>query len=331
MKKKKILLIIGAITLITVITLAIILLNNNKDNKNKEDLSDNVNNTNIIDNEELEDIEEVEEETEEEEEESNEHKLRITPIDDSNNESKTNKQTITTSNKNSNINNNVDSSDYNNIPQNTSNNSKTNNDKNDIEITVKPTKTVDSTITVDTPTTVKPSTTKQEYKCPSGYTLDGNMCYKEVRPRIEYLCGINQEEAGGYCLIDTSTYADVSYSCPDGYNLSGDTCYKEQITGSYNPKQYENMAESLQISYYNSFQNSCRGTIRNENGLSYCYETVQTYANATYSCPSGAGELAGNKCISIKTEKAFEKYHCDEGSLDPISKMCVIRIKAEKK
>lgn len=181
--------------------------------------------------------------------------------------------------------------------------------------------------------TVKPTTnqSKQEYKCPNGYSLDGSMCYKEIKPKIEYVCGINQTETGGYCLINTSTYANVNYSCPDGYSLSGDTCYKEQIVSSYNPNNYNNYSESSKISIYNNFVNNCQGTIRDENGISYCYQAMQTYANATYSCPNDSGELAGDKCISIKTEKAFEKYHCDEGSLDPTSKMCIIRINAEKK
>lgn len=294
MKKKIIIIVIPIIILLFGIIIFVLLTNDKVTSKEKKN---------------IEYQEKIDNETE---------SLRIIPSKD---------ELTTENNKTNDSKQKIDENKSNNNTNNSTNNKSSNQSKNnDLNNVIDEKKSNDNI-------TVKPTTnqSKQEYKCPSGYNLDGSMCYKEIKPKIEYVCGINQTEAGGYCLINTSTYANVNYSCPDGYSLNGDTCYKEQITGSFNSKNYSNMAETLQRDMYSTFQNSCRGIIRDENGISYCYETVQTYANATYSCPSGTGELAGDKCISIKTEKAFEKYHCDEGSLDPTSKMCVIRIKAEKK
>ena len=182
--------------------------------------------------------------------------------------------------------------------------------------------------------TVKPNANNsaKKYTCPDDYTLEGTMCYKYEKPRIEYECPLGSKKVEAFCIINTSTLANVNYACEDGFSSSGDTCYKEKIVNSYNPANYTNYSESSKREIYNTFQNSCsNGIIKNENGIYNCYMIETKYASATYSCPPNSGELAGNKCISAKIEEAFTKYHCDEGYFDAIKKICTLSQNAKEK
>lgn len=240
-----------------------------------------------------------------EKENNTDEPLRISPVDDEiEEEAKENIKNNSTESSNKNTNSNTNKKD----------DATTKKDDNSI-ITVKP----------------NSNSTSKRYKCSSGYTLEGNMCYKYEKPIIEYVCPLGATESGAYCIINTSTYANVSYSCNSGYTLSGNKCYKEKIVNSFNPANFSNYSETSKNQMYNAFVNACsNGKIKNENGIFYCYETETIYASATYSCPSGSGELAGDKCISAKIEEAFAKYSCKDGYFDAIEKKCVISKKAEK-
>ena len=177
------------------------------------------------------------------------------------------------------------------------------------------------------------NTSSVKYKCPKDYTLNGTMCYKYTKPRIEYECPINTtKKVDEYCIVDYSTDATITYSCGKDFKLSGDKCYKEKIVNSYNPDNYKNHSETTKSQIYNNFQKNCsNGTIKSKNGIDYCYQKETKFASISYSCSKDKGQLAGNKCILLKTEKAFAKYYCDDGAIDKELKNCVISKQAEKK
>lgn len=83
------------------------------------------------------------------------------------------------------------------------------------------------------------------YKCPSGYTVYGNQCWKSGGVLNLSKCGANHVEVGGRCYINTIATMEyyclsgtlsgtmcvseteyeptVSYSCPDGYSLTNNS------------------------------------------------------------------------------------------------------------
>ena len=74
------------------------------------------------------------------------------------------------------------------------------------------------------------------YTCPSGYTRDGNTCYKSISATAEsetvsYTCPSGYTRSGSKCIKTKTINATAStgattYTCPRGYTLSGTTCYK---------------------------------------------------------------------------------------------------------
>ena len=74
------------------------------------------------------------------------------------------------------------------------------------------------------------TTTPSSYKCPSGYTLQGNLCVKEgtvkYRTTTTYSCPNGATPSGSRCLYTTSpSYSDERPYCRRGTLVGNDSCY----------------------------------------------------------------------------------------------------------
>jgi conjugal transfer mating pair stabilization protein TraN len=91
------------------------------------------------------------------------------------------------------------------------------------------------------------------YQCPSGWTLNGELCQSQTDyPALDtyvpstwtltgstctsastynasliYTCPEGWNVSGASCLRNTSYAPDVAYSCPGGWNLNGSTCTQQ--------------------------------------------------------------------------------------------------------
>jgi hypothetical protein len=147
--------------------------------------------------------------------------------------------------------------------------------------------------------TAKPNKTvaKTEKVCPSGYTLNNNICYKydnvHVTPgSTTYTCPDGYTLSGTTCTkTQSATYTSNSstyYTCPDGYTLSGTTCSRTVTSTNY--------TQSCSCpSGYNDNGNNCSKTI-----------PVTTYTQSC-SCPSGYAASGSSCARTVSSSYAASK------------------------
>ena len=159
------------------------------------------------------------------------------------------------------------------------------------------------------------TTDKTKYVCPTGYTLSGTTCYKNLADSkieatanyktIDVVVDALKNTTGSYPVYaDPIVDADSSYTCPSGYDRDGDKCYKS-ISAT---------AESETVSYtcpsgYTKNGTKCTKT-----------ETISATVSGgqtTYTCPSGYRKN-GTKCTKTETISATVSggqttYTCPSG------------------
>ena len=178
---------------------------------------------------------------------------------------------------------------------------------------------------------------KQDKVCPTGYTLNGNICYKyqsvNVNPGSSsyscldgysqngstctktinasytsnsstyYTCQDGSQPNGTSCTkYTTNTTYTTSCNCPTGYNPSGSSCVK-YVSSSYTAHEssiWSNPTTSestIRLTEYNN------GTTRRTLAHHTCtirgckYIYYNSYLKKSYSCPNG-GNLSGNTCYT---------------------------------
>lgn len=123
------------------------------------------------------------------------------------------------------------------------------------------------------------------YTCPSGYTKDGNTCYKSVSA--------------------TAKSETVSYTCPSGYTRSGSKCIKTTVS------KVDATKTTNKVHKYGPYSTAPSGYMCSTSTQYVCtsssncpgYVTIYTncYKNqTTYTCPSGY-TLSGTKCTKTTT------------------------------
>ena len=142
------------------------------------------------------------------------------------------------------------------------------------------------------------TTNKTTYTCPSGYTLSGTTCYKNLADsKVDAKANYKTTDVVVNALKNTTgsypVYAnpivdvDSSYTCPSGYTRSGNTCYKSVSA----------TAESETVSY------TCPSGYTRSGSKCIKTETINATASTgrtTYTCPRGY-TLSGTKCTKTTT------------------------------
>ena len=171
--------------------------------------------------------------------------------------------------------------------------------------------------------TVVPGTTT--YSCPTGYTLNDKKCISKVSPTTKtgestHYCPSGYTLNGTKCVYTTNAYirqGETSYNCPSGYTLKGTLC--ERVIDS--------MYKQGETTYtcptgYTLNGNVCKKTIN----------AAEKQGDTTYTCPSGYTHNYNDrtKCTSpiIKATKTVTKgkttYTCPNGgTLNENNMLCV--------
>ena len=178
---------------------------------------------------------------------------------------------------------------------------------------------------------------KQDKVCPTGYTLNGNICYKyqsvNVNPgSSSYSCPDGYSQNGSTCTktinasytnnsstyytcddgsqpngtscpkYTTNTTYSTSCSCPLGYNPSGSSCVK-YVSGSYTAQEtsiWSNPTTSestIRLTEYNN-GSSRRVLAHTTCTIRGChYIYYNSYLKKSYSCPNG-GNPSGTMCYT---------------------------------
>jgi hypothetical protein len=156
----------------------------------------------------------------------------------------------------------------------------------------------------------------EEKVCPSGYTLNGSICYKydsvHVNPgSTNYTCPDGYAQNGNTCTktIDRTYNSNSStyYTCPDGYSLNGTTCYKN-TTSSYST------TTCSCPSGYSESGNSCVKTISSPytaSNRSYWSNPTQSTSSrplSVYNNGSSRRTLASHTCTSRGCKYIYNNY-----------------------
>lgn len=147
------------------------------------------------------------------------------------------------------------------------------------------------------------------YSCPSGYSQNGSICTKTINAYYSnnsstyYTCSDGSQPVGTQCpKYNTVTTYTTSCQCPTGYNTVGSSCVK-YTSSSYTatPKTtWSNpttTSSKTQLTEYNN-GSSKRTLISHTCTIRGCTFVYYNYtAKTTYSCPNG-GNLSGSRCYT---------------------------------
>ena len=153
---------------------------------------------------------------------------------------------------------------------------------------------------------------KNLYRCPAGYTLNGTKCYRSINGSVINATPIYSDAQtiikdakvnGGEEHIEYAdpikTRTGTNLNCPEGYTKNGAYCIKYTDATETKGELVYSCKES---EGYKLVDKVCKKT----------YTAKYEAGAKKYSCPNG-GELSGSNCV--KTEKAIENttYSCPSG------------------
>ncbi len=157
-------------------------------------------------------------------------------------------------------------------------------------------------------------------KCPDGYTLNNNICYKYEEATVKpgttiYECPAGYSVKGTKCIKkvepDYKLVSKDDYVCPDGYTLNGDKCTitKNALISSETSKEYYCNYSSDRLvgtscfydATYHSGGTNCTCNIGDEKIGNTCYKKEEYNANyvsgsQNCSCPDGY-RLSNSQCV----------------------------------
>ncbi len=160
-------------------------------------------------------------------------------------------------------------------------------------------------------------TTETVYRCPAGYTQNGNLCVKDNKTttnaikKTTYTCPAGYEKVGlgssTKCVKpdnkEIKPTVTTTYSCEAGYTKTGDG---------------ENTVCTKEVNANKTTNYSCpSGYTKTGSGANTkCVKTTSNNITPTYSCPSGytkTGSGANTKCTKNNTESIEPSYGCPNG------------------
>ncbi len=160
-------------------------------------------------------------------------------------------------------------------------------------------------------------TTETVYKCPSGYTKNGNLCVKDNKTttnaikKTTYTCPTGYEKVGlgssTKCVRpdnkEIKPTVTTTYSCESGYTKTGDG---------------ENTVCTKEVNATLTVNHSCPSGyhLYGDGKTIQCIKTTTSNVDPTYSCPAGytkSGSGANTKCIKNNSSNVTPTYSCPSG------------------
>ena len=188
------------------------------------------------------------------------------------------------------------------------------------------------------------TTQNEESKCPSGYTLNGNICTKKetINATVKYSCSNGYTLSGTQCKKSEIKEPTSTFTCPVGYSKSGNSCYRidnknatvsyicsddytynstskkcektstiDVTTGGYTcPEGYDLIEGTRECIKVTEVKNTMSCPYTYLDGL--CLKIDYQNASTINSCPNGY-ELKNEKCEGKTTMEAISNYKCSTG------------------